>query len=209
MSELHELLAMLKMRGLALREKQSSWPMRLLGKLLEHIAPGFMDHYITVIGSTIWIPSQRWLADDPARSVRVLVHELVHDEDRSARLPLSFELTYLFPQILALGALLAIPGSLLHLLWLLALLPWPAPWRAFYEARGYAAQHAMSCWQRGKPLDASPPGWIIDKFVRSPYLWMLPSRKLARWLVRRELLRIQSGRMPSVLRISQKLLGPR
>src|SRR5271169_3622060 len=84
---------------LQIKYKDESWGMRLISKLLifNH---GFMTHYTTTVGDTIYFPSERFVKCHPISSSVVLLHELVHlhDQKRIGKIP--FALTYLFPQIL-------------------------------------------------------------------------------------------------------------
>lgn len=104
----------------------------------------FLDGYWTTIAGKCWAPMPIEPHDWP-----VIAHEGDHAE-RSARVGnVKFSILYLFPQCLgafALLALLAIPLSswwLLALVFLVALLPLPAPWRAEYERSAYTVSAAM------------------------------------------------------------------
>lgn len=95
----------------------------------------FMTSYITTIGLTIYTP-------DPfkgPRGLAILEHELQHIADARALPRPLWSLGYLFPQCLALLALLAF-WSPWWLLALLALGPWPAPFRVNAEFRAYRKQ---------------------------------------------------------------------
>lgn len=107
----------------------------------------FMTGYMTTIGSNVYWPY--WNEDKENldfHDLTVVVHEAGHGYDGHRLTWFLYSFCYLFPQILgifALGALAAIWLSNWWLLWLLALLfflPWPAPWRAYYEARACSAE---------------------------------------------------------------------
>jgi len=115
--------------------KDSSWLMKLLGKLL-FFNKAFMTDYITTIGSTIYFPSTEWVANHSRSGlIEIVAHELVHIRQAQNN-QLKFSLLYLFPQILAILSVLCVlwwPA----LLFLLCLLPLPAYFRKQYEAEAY------------------------------------------------------------------------
>lgn len=118
---------------------------RLLQRLLRRIWPDFRDTYTLVFGRGVYFPDADFAVRNPRVAARILAHEMVHllDKERMAFKPL-FYLGYLFPQVLALG-ILAWPwlGSG-ALCFLLALLPWPAPFRARIEWRAYAMDYLLA-----------------------------------------------------------------
>jgi len=96
----------------------------------------FMTHYVTTIGNTVYMPSTA--KDWPRNAIlSILTHEFVHVHD--GQKDKLFELKYLFPQILAplFLALLPFCWWLALVLFVICLLPWPAPWRKKYELRAY------------------------------------------------------------------------
>ncbi len=172
-----------------LRYKSESWGMRVLGTFL-FFNRGFMDSYITTLGSRVYLPSPAWRAQTPAQTLlEILAHEAVHIADRK-RVGVLFSLGYVFPQVLALGALLAVLAFwrlefLLSLLALLFLLPLPAPFRARWERRGYAMSAAMLYWLSGslEPV-ASSREFFRAQFLGWPYYRMTWSaRRHAEWWV--------------------------
>jgi len=95
----------------------------------------FMTSYASTIGNTIYLAKPL----EGLNGLALLEHELVHLAD-ARRLPRPvWSLAYLFPQCLALLALLA-PLSNWFLLALVALGPWPAPFRVESEFRAYRKQ---------------------------------------------------------------------
>lgn len=165
------LIEYLRSRGVRIVRKQDSWLMRVLGKLL-FFNKRFMTDYYTTVGSTIYTP----VGEDNV-SDAVLAHEYVHVYDaRKLSLPL-FSFLYTFPQCLALlslGALAAIwwLPALWFLTALVFLAPIPAPFRAWFEIRGY--RMSLLVMTEGGP----PAEWMLDwaskYFVGSDYYWMWP-----------------------------------
>lgn len=120
--------------------KSESWLMRAIGFILKPFNPTFMEQYITTIGATIYV-SDNFLASGEMEVLDVMAHETQHVIDFTKN-RLLFVLGYLFPQCLALLALLSVfaflnPWMLLCLLFLLFLAPIPAPFRYKFEVNGY------------------------------------------------------------------------
>ncbi|MCK9567833.1 DUF4157 domain-containing protein [Candidatus Pacearchaeota archaeon] len=118
-----------------IKYKNKSLFMKLLGFLL-FFNKGFMTKYITTIGSTIYFTSEDFVNSQNQSAISVLAHELVHIQQAKRYGKVLFSILYLFPQCLAVFALLA-PISLWFLLFLLCLAPLPAPWRTKFEVGGY------------------------------------------------------------------------
>lgn len=97
----------------------------------------FMTDYTTVVGSNIWRPRLYDFGKGAraAGDYATLRHEMVHVRD-SRRWKVLWTPLYFFPQALALGAFGAFwtPWCWLFLLFIL---PWPAPFRVWAELRGY------------------------------------------------------------------------
>lgn len=140
--------------------------MRLLGKLL-FFNKQFMTNYVTTIGNTIYFPEADHFKNPNIVSL-ITAHELVHVEQGSKlTLPL-FWFLYLFPQCLALLALLAIPlffinftYGIIALCMLLFLAPIPAYWRAKFELEGYT----MSLVARALQMNERQLGLDVDELV--------------------------------------------
>jgi hypothetical protein len=115
---------------------QSTW-MRLIGLFSKN----FYREMTTVIGTTIYFPSK--YEYKTIFGLRTLAHEYVHMVDRKNEKKWTFELKYLFPQIMAVFSLLSLlffvsSWFLLFLVFLLCLVPKiPAPARVRFEANAY------------------------------------------------------------------------
>lgn len=116
--------------------KNESLFMKTIGTIL-FFNKGFMNSFITTIGSTVYFPSRDFLDKSGIEMLEVLCHEKCHERDHE--LNKLFPLLYLFPQILAPFAFLLCFYSwwLGLILGALFLLPLPAYWRKTYELRGY------------------------------------------------------------------------
>jgi len=152
--------------------KDESRFMRFLGVMLL-FNPKFMTSYTTVIGNTVYFPSKKWMHENESSAAAVLCHELVHVDDGKRVGKLTFALSYLFPQLLALFALSSFVIGPWGLLFLVFLGPWPAPFRAFWELRGYLMTDMVRMRQTGK---YSRLEWIIGQFTSGTYyfMWQFP-----------------------------------
>jgi hypothetical protein len=165
-----------------LRFKDKSWFMRILGILL-FFNPSFMTKFTTVIGNTVYVPTGKWVEDNPMRALFVLTHEFVHMWDRNLSKLLYrydfYSLGYLALQIAGLLSLFSFLGfvSLWFLLFLVALVflaPWPSPWRTSIEANGYA----MTMYIRFLTIDPQynkeeGAEYLAKKhFASKQYYWM-------------------------------------
>ena len=152
--------------------KDESPFMRFLGVAL-FFNPKFMTNYTTVIGDTVYFPSRKWMKKNENSAAAVLCHELVHVDDSQRVGKLTFMLSYLFPQWLALFALSSFIVGPWGLLFLVFLGPWPAPFRAFWELRGYMMTDMGRVRQTG---EYSRLEWIISKFTSGAYyfMWRFP-----------------------------------
>lgn len=120
-----------------IKYKDESWEMKYLNEVIRWFNPTFMTDYTTVIGYTVYFTDREYVEKYPNQALQTLVHEAVHLLDTKYFTFPVFAFAYLFPQILALGALF-FPISYYFLLFFLFLLPLPAPFRAYFEARAYA-----------------------------------------------------------------------
>ena len=139
---------------------------------------GFMDHFTTTVYPKIYVPSTSWWEDDDKFAFSTLAHEYVHLKDRK-RLGYIFNFLYLFPQnltFLTAGALWN-PWCLLFLLFLL---PFPSPGRAWLEYRGYMMTIACYFWLESDEFFSyhTTRGWVVSQFTSSNYYWMFPFPKL-------------------------------
>lgn len=69
--------------------KKDSWLMRAIGFILKPFNKTFMTHFVTTIGSTVYVPRDHFIDDG------LLQHELQHISD-SKKWPVLYELSYLF-----------------------------------------------------------------------------------------------------------------
>lgn len=136
----------------------------------------FKTQFITTIGDTQYWPTQQYITDNPQAASEVFIHECTHmyDEKRIGALP--FKLGYLFPQLLALPVLLllfVLTWKIALPLVILCLLPWPAPWRAYFERRAYFVSMRV-----GYSLFNWDPKVMAPSFARffkdSSYYFMMP-----------------------------------
>jgi len=158
--------------GLTVKFKNECWEMKALGQLL-FFNPKFMTGFVTVIGKSVYFPSRQWLEQSQTVG-HVLCHELVHIGDEVRIGSLLFKLSYLFPQWLALFALLAFLVGPWALMFLIFLLPLPAPFRAFWELRGYAMTDAV-LFQNAHRFTLK--SWLLDQFTSGSYYFMWPFSK--------------------------------
>ena len=156
--------------GLSIKFKDKSAFMKILGKIL-FFNPKFMSEYITTIGKTVYFPTEESFNSNRGNSALILAHELVHINDSSEVGSVSFSYSYLFPQVLSLLAFFAIFSSNLWLLCLFFLLPAPAPFRTFWELRGYAMSDAVAKKITG---DFLPMEFISKQFTTGAYFFMWP-----------------------------------
>jgi len=127
-----------KLTPFYIRHKEDSLLMKFVNVIVVWFCPDFMTHYTTVIGNTIYLPSAQLEQRDEDTLMRILAHEIVHILDAERWTFPLFWLGYLFPQILALGVFLFPLLGFWALLFLLFLLPLPASFRLYFEARAYA-----------------------------------------------------------------------
>lgn len=137
----------------------------------------FVLRYTTTIGASCYMKGTR--AENLANpDWDTLAHEGVHARD-DHRKPVRFKLSYLFPQILALLALGAIAGiwwrpALWCLVALAAIAPWPAPFRVYWERRGYRMSIVCAVLERGENYVKQPAflEWMADHFTKADYWFM-------------------------------------
>ncbi len=149
--------------------KDESFFMKALSKVLA-FNPDFLSSYTTTINKTIYFPSKSWLESQPFSTIEEIVfHECVHVQD-SEQYRLGFKVTYLFPQVLGVLALFswAFPPLLLFLM---ALLPWPSPFRTYWEKRGYTATLLVR-HLRGGVIDDRTKLWLLSNFTSLSYYQM-------------------------------------
>jgi hypothetical protein len=148
--------------GFSVKSKADSKFMSALGAVLGLVGINF-DQFTTTIGRTVYGENI---------SGATLAHEGIHVID-DARQPFRFKLGYLFPQVLALGALGAF-WFLPCLAFLLALFPWPAYWRVKAERRGYMMSSVCNTLVFGESYVRSPSyqAWLLTQFCGPNYYFM-------------------------------------
>lgn len=171
--------------GFAVKEKKDSWLMRFLGRVLFFV-PEFGKRYTTTIGRTVWVPKMEGV------SVQTLGHELRHAIDFHHYSTWAVAIWYLFPQVAALNAVVALLAIwfsnwwLLGLLFLLLLLPLPAPGRMLFERRGYLVTLLVLDWQYGRGAMMANLNSVLDQFTGRYYYWMWPFKESLRgWFMRK------------------------
>jgi hypothetical protein len=161
--------------NLQIKYKDQDPLMKVLGTLL-FFNPSFSKYFITTIGNTQYWPSQQFVQDNPQSVSEIFIHECTHIYDEKRLGSMVFKLGYLFPQILVLPMLLllfVLTWKIVLPLVLLCLLPWPAPFRAYFERRAYFVSmrvgYSLYNWDP-KAMAASFAGYFKD----SSYYWMSP-----------------------------------
>jgi hypothetical protein len=169
--------------GFSIKWKANSLTHKLLGGFL-FFNPKYMTGYVTTFYPSVYFPSKSSYEKNPMNSLMVLAHERVHLLD-SIRYGVWFKASYLLPQVLfaplLLGSVVCLLSSLkwvsllLLILGLVALIPWPSPWRVNWEKRGYAMTLATNYWLFGSipdPLKQSTKSHFLDwsyyKMSRKP-----------------------------------------
>ena len=163
--------------------KSGSWLMRAIGLVLKPFNPEFMTAYITTIGQTIYVPDD-FSEQDEFQALSVIAHETQHIIDYKKNRVL-FTLGYLFPQFLALFALLGVFGFFnpWMFLWFLSLgflAPIPAPWRYRAELNGYRVSILMGrvIHHYSESEFAQVRDWIKNQMTTGDYYftWPFPSK---------------------------------
>ena len=153
--------------------KERSLLHRLIGFVL-FFNRDYMTNHVTTIYPTVAWPNERSLSRNWKRSFTVLLHERAHLLDWQDR-KVWFPVSYLLPQLFALGALGALlaPLSLwflLCLVFLVFLAPFPSRWREDWELRGHEANVVVPALV-GEKVDVLIDG-LVEKFTGPGYYWM-------------------------------------
>ena len=183
--------------------KNESLLMKVLSKIL-FFNKRFMTGYITVIGKKVYFPSREWLENNRASAARSLCHEFVHISDERIVGPIAYRLSYLFPQWLSVFAVAAIFVGPWALFFLLFLLPLPAPFRAFWELRGYAMTDLVFFSEFKQFSDFN---FLEKQFVGSGYYYMWPFRKSLREEIRKNRNLIKLGVLEKKIIDANKILA--
>lgn len=182
--------------------KRNSLFMKILSKLL-FFNKNFMDNATTTIGRTIYLSNNFDKREEPAK-IATLVHEYVHilqsEED------ILFPILYLIPQFLVLYSLLAIPFGSFFLLFLLAILPFPAVYRALYEAEAYAVSLYIKDKSGGYDMKAELD-FVIKTFTGPSYYFMMPFKTTMENWITEQVLHIKEGQPTLNQRVALELLA--
>lgn len=153
--------------------KNKSFIQKILGFVLFFV-PGYMTNYVTTMFGNVYVPSKEWLEKSPRRCWKILAHEYVHllDEKENG---LKFKISYLAPQIYAIG-LLGLVGATWNPWFFLCLgfaffLKPGSQSRTKWELRGYAMSMAADLWSTGR-VTPSMIDFIAKNFYGSAYYWM-------------------------------------
>lgn len=141
-------------------------------------APSDLFDGMFLLGDTIYFPSPKWCRDNPELAWKSLAAKMVVSEDVQAWTPYLFYPLYLFPQSLSLLAVLALWKSPWWALFLLALLPWPAPFRKRVEMRACAMLIAADYWL-GKET-VFPSLAMVQRFTGPSHYFMWPFKRQVR-----------------------------
>lgn len=165
--------------------KDESWLMKLIGKVL-FFNKGFMNSFVTTLGSTVYFPTRSRLEKSTSNHHLVtLSHEYMHARDAQRMNPILFGFLYGVPQIFSLLALLLCFYKvwLGLLLFAIFLAPLPAYYRMKMERRGYATSlFALHELQKENNLSHEACRDILlfkakeynKHFTGSNYYWMWP-----------------------------------
>lgn len=153
--------------------RPQGWLNRLISVVL-FFNKDYLTRYTTVIGNTIWFPSEENYKElyekRPASLLATLLHESRHLEQVKEKGWLRHVVSYMLPQILALGAFLA-PLSPWFLVSLVFLLPLPSPYRVWAEKEGYRITTAVLYWTSGYPPNTYS---FAKQFAGQNYYYMAP-----------------------------------
>jgi len=183
--------------GIKLVEKKQSLLMKLLGKLL-FFNKRFMTHTTTVLGKTIYLPSQ---VSRDLSLMSIIAHEYVHIQDAKRMGFIKFALQYTFPQNLTLLALFTLltpwePSFIGFLIFIEALFPWPSFYRIEIEMRAYSMSLLFELWTKGhtrlKAIDET-----VDILHGPTYYWPGGNKKLSQFYFKIILEDAQHGILPT------------
>lgn len=182
--------------------KRDSLFMKILSKIL-FFNKNFMDNATTTIGRTIYL-SNEYDGRSESSKVATLLHEYVHilqaEED------ILFPILYLMPQFLVLYSLFAIPFGSFFLLFLLAILPFPAVYRALYEAEAYAVSLYIKDISGGYDMKAELD-FVVKTFTGPSYYFMMPFKTTMENWITEQVLHIKEGQPTLNQRAALELLA--
>ena len=127
-------------------DKRKSRFMKFLNLFVYFFNPAFMSSFITTVGFTAYWPD--WPDKQVSEQTKFsrMWHEGIHALQGKRLTRICFAFLYLFPQCLFVFALLSLLAIWFSLWWLVALTalvalaPWPAPWRVKFELEAYHCQ---------------------------------------------------------------------
>jgi hypothetical protein len=162
--------------GFAIKWKSESLAMKILG-FISFWNPGFMTNVITTLGDSIYVPDS-WLERNELSNLTTVAHEAVHVQDAKKNPLMGF--LYLVPQvlfpILAVGLAFVSPWFLFVAL--LGLLPLPAPFRFWYELRGYRMNlliiEKVYGWAKTSQAYKSEKKWYVSQMTDKWYYFAMP-----------------------------------
>lgn len=160
---------------LKIKYKDQDPLMKVVGTLM-FFNPAFKTSFVTTIGHTIYWPNQAYVQTNAQGTAEVFIHECTHMYDEGRLGSFAFKAGYLFPQILALPMLLllfVLTWKIVLPLVLLCLLPWPAPWRAYFERRAYFVSMRVGYSLFGWDPTAMGSSFAAH-FKDGSYYWMMP-----------------------------------
>lgn len=170
-------------------DKRESTLMKVISKIL-FFNPNFMTKFITVIGSKVYVPAKPWKKANPYGAIEILCHEWVHMKDAKS-MKFRFKFLYLFPQILAVLAVLGFWNPWFFLA-LLCAAPIPAPWRTKLELRGYTMSMSVRWWLKRQEPNYD---WYVEQFVGPNYYYMWPFKKHIRARLEKEYQRVKTNHL--------------
>lgn len=171
--------------------KNKSFPMKALSKIL-FFNKRFMTSYYTTIRKTIYVPDDLFNESTEEKKLELFTHEAMHMHQAQKFGMLLYTFLYLFPLSLAPISLLSVffafilPWylAMIPLVFLVCLLPLPAPWRKRFEVEGYTAGlyafHWISTRVKKEGLNIvaqnmfSKANAIEENFTGPNYYWMWP-----------------------------------
>ncbi len=170
-----------------IKYKDESWEMKLLYLFIWWFCPNFMTSFTTVIGNTIYFPDRDFIRLHENSAMRILAHEFVHLLDAEEWSEPAFMISYLFPQIFAVGVCSFPYAGWYALFFLLFLLPFPAPFRFHFESRAYAIDILTSPMmyreQMIKKCAQYASSWSYYKMF--PF-HMLAEQQIKKWVLKAE-----------------------
>lgn len=157
--------------GIKLVEKKNSRLMKFLG-FFAFFNPRFMTTTTTVVGKTIYLPSQ---VPHDLSLIRIIAHEYVHLKDYQRWGWAVFLIKYSLPQCLALFSVFAFLAFfwwqwIFALLWVFFLFPWDASQRLDIEKRAYTMSLLFTLWTRGSVTPTTIQS-AVDTMHGPAYYW--------------------------------------